>query len=861
MTALDPSPHDPDAVPLPRIPTHLVDRARVRAVLDAGDPIVVLHAPRGYGKSALVADWLRSSERDAVWHSVAPDETADELWPALLTALDPEAVLDPGDPRSADALGQVHAILVTRRAPLVVVVDHFDRLRSSEVASRLAEILERAPAVSLVVCTHPIADPTILAGLTLDAVTVRADDLALTAGEVATLARSLGSPLSEASLTEINDALWGWPAPTRALLAMSASWADTDAIDWAALVLYLEEMRAMLSEEATEFLFQTRILDHLTADVAAQLTGNPAAARLLAVIEEAGIARSEVTGGDRVYRYLPALSRALDAQAPQTAGDPTSHVRFDAAAHLRAAEVLQDQPESAIQHLAAAQDWEQVLDVTNKNWVDLIVHHPSKLQSALTNLPGRFVKSMPRLLMARDVLLHSRLDSVSAHPIEWPEPGVRPTDSQLFDLAGVAVGHIISLRYSFQYRAAAELADRVTDLARDDDGQWRAVLVDTLPFLLMQTGVAHLVAGQLTRAYDDFLQCVQMGNGAALEFLARNASEYLALIDALRGDLASARYRLGTSEKLARTPLPMRKFVDPVAPMVEALLAILRLDLDEAEARLAALPSVTSSERLRFAPWFVLDTMHAMVRSLRGDRDGAATVLDGARQDGSARVGPESLAGSLLSAALVSLSLDAGNPTRARNLLSVHPTSTGAPSVRAQLALCAGDADDAVAIITSGLWRTGVSTQERVNLHLADMDVRYSLGQRAAAAAAVRRALEVAGQDLLLPFATADRAVLLDLSDDVAQLRQALAKIDAAGIAERPTAREPLVDLSERELAVLAELEETSSIELVARRLFVSVNTVKSQIRSLYRKLGVSSRESALAEGYRLGFLGLVPRT
>ncbi|SDB90025.1 LuxR family transcriptional regulator, maltose regulon positive regulatory protein [Sanguibacter gelidistatuariae] len=863
MTVLDPSPSSPSHSRLPRVPTHLVDRARVREVLDAGNSIVVLHAPRGYGKSALVADWLRESERDAVWHATTPSETADDFWAELLASLERgQALRADGSPDRqvvADPRTRVREHLLARTEPLVVVLDHVERLGSVDVAPHLAAILEQTSAVSLVVCTHPRPGPADRLRFGVDAVVVRSCDLALTAGEVTTLARSLGSPLCEASLTEIHDGLWGWPAPTRALLTMSASWTDTVAIDWGALVLYLEEMHDVLPDGATRFLFQTRILDHLTADVAEQLTGNPRAAQLLAGTEIAGLARSEVTGGERVYRYLPALGKAFDAQKRSAVGGSTSPAAVDAAAHLRAAEVLQDQPEAAIQHLAAAQDWDKMLDITNKNWVDLIIHHPSKLQNALSNLPGRFIKSMPRLLMARDVLLNARLDSVSAHPIEWAEPGVRLNDPQLFDLAGVAVGHVISLRSSFQFQAAAELADRIVAVARDDDGQWRAVLVETLPFLLMQTAVTHLVAGNLTRAHDDFLQCVHMGTGAALEFLARNACEFLALIDALRGDLGSARYRLDQALELATAPLAMRKFIDPVATMVEALLAIRRLDLDAADALLAALPSVSSTQRFKIAPWFVLDTMHALVRDLRGDHDGAQSLLDAARQDGSKRVNAESFAGRILSTTLAALNIEAGNPTRARNLLAASPMYSGHPSLRARLALCAGETDDAVAIIVSGLWRSGVSTQERIALHLVDMDVRYSLGQRAAAVTALRRALEASGPDQLYPYATADRAVLVDLSDDVDQLRHVLARIDAAGIAERPAGREPLVELSERELAVLAELETTASIELVARHLFVSVNTIKSQVRSLYRKLGVGSRESALAEGYRLGFLGVSP--
>jgi LuxR family maltose regulon positive regulatory protein len=67
--------------------------------------------------------------------------------------------------------------------------------------------------------------------------------------------------------------------------------------------------------------------------------------------------------------------------------------------------------------------------------------------------------------------------------------------------------------------------------------------------------------------------------------------------------------------------------------------------------------------------------------------------------------------------------------------------------------------------------------------------------------------------------------------------------------------RVPVVELSDRELAVLAELATTRSFDAIAKRLFVSTNTVKTQVSGLYRKLGVHSREEALSVAYRDGLL------
>lgn len=59
--------------------------------------------------------------------------------------------------------------------------------------------------------------------------------------------------------------------------------------------------------------------------------------------------------------------------------------------------------------------------------------------------------------------------------------------------------------------------------------------------------------------------------------------------------------------------------------------------------------------------------------------------------------------------------------------------------------------------------------------------------------------------------------------------------------------------LTWREQVVLAELGEETTLEEIASRLFVTRNTVKSQLRSVYRKTGVSTRAEAIEWARRNG--------
>lgn len=59
--------------------------------------------------------------------------------------------------------------------------------------------------------------------------------------------------------------------------------------------------------------------------------------------------------------------------------------------------------------------------------------------------------------------------------------------------------------------------------------------------------------------------------------------------------------------------------------------------------------------------------------------------------------------------------------------------------------------------------------------------------------------------------------------------------------------------LTRRELVVLSHLSDDVTLDDVARELFVSRNTVKTQVRSVYRKLGISTRTEAVEHARRLG--------
>ena len=120
-----------------------------------------------------------------------------------------------------------------------------------------------------------------------------------------------------------------------------------------------------------------------------------------------------------------------------------------------------------------------------------------------------------------------------------------------------------------------------------------------------------------------------------------------------------------------------------------------------------------------------------------------------------------------------------------------------------------------------------------------------------------------APQRILRPFLVAgsgDVARILSVTSatgEAGALRDALlGRLADDGAGPALPEPEPLLEpLTERELAVLAELPSMRTNDEIAAEFYVSVNTIKSHLTHLYRKLGVGSRREAVRRGRELGLL------
>ncbi|WP_411733252.1 LuxR C-terminal-related transcriptional regulator [Paeniglutamicibacter sp.] len=197
----------------------------------------------------------------------------------------------------------------------------------------------------------------------------------------------------------------------------------------------------------------------------------------------------------------------------------------------------------------------------------------------------------------------------------------------------------------------------------------------------------------------------------------------------------------------------------------------------------------------------------------------------------------------MLASASCLLNMAVGDASQALKAATKSVDETSRLLLQAGVRLAQGDAAEVLRLCTA----LGMPVQPRARFEQAVLVLAATLQQnnRAAVGGALRMVAALSeeyGLGLamnLLPAPDLERIL------SVAREMGIKLKVETNTVSNIPGGLGRAV-LSSRELAVLGELVSTGSSAEIAERQFVSVNTVKSQLRSIYRKLGVSDRASAL---------------
>lgn len=840
--------------------------------------LTLLSGPAGSGKTSLAASWRVSEEANLPIAWLGLDEYDDDpavFWSYVVEALQGVGVpltgvapLDPGEPLPSRFVTGLAAALGRAPRPVVLIIDNSDHVTHRAITAGLDLLVRHAgDHLRLVLCAR--ADPLLplhqyrLAGAMSE---IRGDELAFTPEETHDLLAALRVPVSPDVAARLCARTQGWAVGLRLAAAPLKQGTSPEQLvsslahDDGSVAQYLfAEVLAGQPASVRRVLLRTSVTPDLSPELVDRLTGRPNSTRVLAALARANAFVEESTLTPGVFRIHPLFREMLQGQlAYEHPGEAAELHRVCARWYAERV-----RPGEAVEHAVAAADWALA---THLLIDDLLV---ARLLAHGSDLRLRGLAAMPRNLGTAEAGVIRAAVALAA--------GQAPTAGDLsLARAATAGGDRPALRASAALTcltaAVASGADRAEALALA--GTARA-LVDTLPgedrrehreFTALVAAAEAVVVLRAEGPTDDvvtrFRAAATAAQAARTRRLRTRAVADLALVEALEGRLTRAARLVSEAEAISGGTGDSDGEGAAAAAVAAAWVHTQRYELDAARewsvralARIEQPPVPPEGPLVRA----LLDVVQGRQLRLRREHQAAAAQLEPLRRDPAlppwlrryaviealrlalARDGAD-----LPSALLEDPVLDAADRDRARVLASLLDGGATA------LPLCA----------VGGSGSPSEDAEPRV-LRACQL---LATGAVPAAAQEMGRALELVRPELLrLPFVDAPPLARRLLRGHPRLQSQAawLTPSSAAPAGGRPGAGEdpaeaappPPQALSDREQEVLRHLAEMLSTPEIAAAMFISVNTVRTHIRSILRKLGVSRRNQAVRRAREHGLL------
>jgi len=855
-----------------------VSRRRLVDRLDDPVRLTLIAAPAGFGKTTLVTEWIAGIDSPVAWLSLDEgDDDAATFWSYLLTAIQnaapgtaTEALTLLGSGASAeDVLATLVNGLHRQSSVVVIVLDDLHAVENPVILSGLAFLIEALPSTARLVISSR-TDPALPLGRLRargDLAELRAAELRFTAAEASRyLTEAMGLEISAADADTLGGRTEGWIAALQLAAISLQSGEDPSAFvarfagDDRFVVDYLiEEVMQRQPEALRTFLLETSILERLSAPLCDAVTETGGGSATLDRLDRANLFLVPLDTQRAWFRYHHLFAEMLRARLRDERPGRIPGL------HLRASEWFEAHGDTAaaVGHALAAEAFDRAARLIKAASPEM---HRQRQEVTLAAwfdaLPADIVRADAELAIgyAGTLLSAGRTDGVDTL-----------LGAAEATLGEASEGIIAVRRGAALYRAARALSTGDLPVAREQSA--RAVE-------LAQGGAA-----------------IDRGSSAGLRGLVLWAD----------GDLVGARLSWQTSLAELRAAGHLADALGGSIALGDILLALGRVR-DAQELFTRALETAAASE----PPLRGTADMHvglAEVLRERGDPAGARRELEAAAALGEHAGLPQNRHRRRM--ALARLLMSEGDPAGAIPLLEgaqtlytpdFFPEVRPIAALRARALLAAGRAaeaaewasarrlsvDDDLTYLTEYdhitfarilLARAGEPTEAltllRRLLPAAESGGRagVALELHVLTALALQRArrsdeaLDSLAAAVALAAAEGQVRVIADEGAPIAKLLAALARRDgvrpglqllldaATGGRISPPVHELPDPLSDRELEVLRLLTSELSGPEIARHLVVSLNTVRTHTKSIYAKLGATSRREAVRRAAELGLV------
>ncbi|HEX3387529.1 MAG TPA: LuxR C-terminal-related transcriptional regulator [Streptosporangiaceae bacterium] len=883
-------------------------RRRITALLDqaARNRVTLISGPAGAGKTVAASTWAAApgQARRVVWVTLDAEDQQSWFWAYVCAGLSrlrsiPAETLRSLEDVSPDGfpLRLVEAAQ-TFTEPVILVLDDIHELTDPTVLGGIDLLIRHAPPTLRLVLSARQPPALQLARLRVagELADIGGHDLACTSEEADAYFSMLGLDVDPGARDALLRRTQGWMAGLR--LAAMAARSDPEpgatitdlAGDEPIVTDYLWDEVLVKQAPATRmFLLRTCIAAQVSGDLADALTGQSGSARTLDRLSRENSFVDVVDRERGEYAYHPLLRQVLTAELHREIPHEIP-VLLRRAARWYAAH---DHPIASVRCAAEAQDWDYAAQTLAEAGAGVASPgSTADLESVLSLFPADRSSDDPAVAAAWAA---ARLwDGDRDGAVAYLDSGDRALARAVPAMARIMEPTLAALRVMLAggrtdpdpalLATARSLAERA-QAAASTQPEHRAV-----GLLWFALGVARLRRWEIQPARHALRLADRQLAAGNLTGLQARARAWRALAEAWYGDLTAAR-RSAADGLTRRGPLqsasagpdrpelgrpelgrpepgrPELNQAAELAGLAQALLSLRRDDLSTAQRLLEGIdPQLTGQFPGEPPVSAVAALIRARVLLADGDATGATALLSRLRETW----GPAHPAlADVLTIAEGEVALRVGNTGRARAVLLLveegeHFDRADGRLLRGGLLIAEGDFKSALEAVEPCLdGDDGVTLQEQISGLLIAAAAQRRLGLADEAAGLLEQALTLAEPEgayrAFLDAGAAVRSAMTVLiaptSRHAGFAGRILERFDAQAPRPSGPADGASVPLTDSERAVLRFLPSHMTNEEISQALFLSINTVKTHLRSAYRKLGVSSRREAIARGRRLGLL------
>ena len=865
-------------------PGAMVARPQLLRRLDGPARVTVVSAPPGSGKTVLLRSWISQPGRSGrtAWVAVGRDNRDPlRFWRSVLRALartDQGAALLPGLTAGLDPDGwAITERLLADLAPLAdqiwLVIDDVHEL-SPEALQQLELLVLRAPPeLRFVFATqHEVRLGLHRLRLEGELAEIRGLDLRFTQAEAAELFAAAGVELPDAALALLVERTEGWAAGLKLAALSLAGQPDPGRLaeefsgtERTVAEYLLAEVLDRQPAPVRRLLLRTSVLERVNGELADLLTGDTGGERVLQDLADANALVVPLDPARSWFRYHPLLADLLALELRRSAPGEIDRLHRAAAGWL----AEHKQPAEAVRQAEAAGDWGLAARLLSDFWPGLYLDGQSAVaHELLAGFPAQASAADAELaaVAAGDELARGSTEAAERYLGQAERGSVSVPDgrrAQLDILLGI--DRMLLARQGGNPEAVTEQTRRLraSEAAQHDTvPAARADLDEELRALtLISLGAAEAATIGPEDAVQHLEQAVALARGLGRPYLEFSGLAYLAAAETGQSFARAAEHSrqamelagqhgwtdepvIGIVYLVLGSMLTWQGRLDEAEPWVQRAEGTAQADADVvartqihyirgvlelARGRAAdALTALRSAERLarRLAPPHLLVPraqamlLHTLVRLDQTER--AEQILDGLGEQDRAH-GETHIATAIVR-------------------LAQHDPAAAAVALAPVL--------DGSAPVHLRAWQAHGFLLEAI--------ITDALGDPDASGRALETALDLAEPDgALWAFLLHPVQGLLERHARRGTAHAALiAGILSLLSGRAPADREPPIEpVSGSELRVLRYLPTNLTAPEIARELYISPNTVKAHMRSLYAKFGTHTRADTVERARALGLL------